>query len=71
MKPAEEMFEKLGYKCKENEVCIEYEQCEDEMNYFIFNKITKKISIGLYDISLKELGLINKQCKELGWLENE
>lgn len=63
---AKEMFEELGYKCKENDNQIEY--TKDFERYFIFNKLLKKISIGAYDISLKELGLINKQCKELGWI---
>ena len=66
MMTAKEMFEELGYKCKENDNQIEY--TKDFERYFIFNKLLKKISIGAYDISLKELGLINKQCKELGWI---
>lgn len=63
---AKEMFEELGYKRKESNYQIEY--TKDFERYFIFNKLSKKITIGAYDISLKELGLINRQCKELGWL---
>ena len=64
---AKEMFEKLGYKCKETIFAIEYEK--DEENYFVFFKVEKRITIGGYDITLKELKAINQQCKELRWLD--
>lgn len=63
---AKEMFEELGYKRKESNHQIEY--TKNFERYFIFNRLSKKITIGAYDISLKELKAINQQCEELGWL---
>ena len=40
---AKEMFEELGYKCKENDNQIEY--TKDFERYFIFNKLLKKLAL--------------------------
>lgn len=65
---AKEMFEKLGYTCIDDRLYISYEYNEE--HYFIFHKNFKQISIGNYHITLDELEAINKQCNELGWLED-
>ena len=69
MKTAREMFEELGYTCKENRLCISYEI--DELYHFIFHKFQKQIGVGNFHITLNELKAIIQQCKELGWFEDE
>ena len=66
---AHEMFEKLGYKHKDDRLYISYEY--DEEHYFIFHKNVKQISIGNYHITFDELKAINQQSKELGWQDVE
>ncbi len=68
MKTAREMFEELGYTCKEYRLCISYEI--DELYNFIFHKFQKQIGVGNFHITLNELKAINKQCEELGWFED-
>lgn len=69
MKTAREMFEELGYTCKEDRLCISYEI--DKLYHFIFHKFQKQIGVGNFHITLNELKAIIQQCKELGWLEDE
>lgn len=69
MKTAREMFEELGYTCKEDRLCIGYEI--DELYHFIFHKFQKQIGVGNFHITLNELKAIIQQCKELGWFEDE
>ena len=69
MKTAREMFEELGYTCKEDRLCISYEI--DELYHFIFHKFQKQICVCNYYITLNELKAIIQQCKELGWFEDE
>ena len=69
METAREMFEELGYTCKEDRLCISYEI--DELYHFIFHKHQKQIGVGNFHITLNELKAIIQQCKELGWFEDE
>ena len=75
---AREMFERLGYRCIKSNNSIWYINDSDEENYrsveFYFCDCTFD-AIGNYSdplmVNVKELEAINKQCKELGWLEEE
>lgn len=75
---AREMFERLGYRCIKSNNSIWYINDSDEENYrsveFYFCDCTFD-AIGNYGDSLmvnvKELEAINKQCEEIGWLEEE
>lgn len=75
---AEEIFEKLGYRCIKSNNSIWYINDSDEENYrsveFYFCDCTFD-AIGNYGdplmVNVKELEAINEQCKELGWLEEE
>lgn len=80
---AKEMFEKLGYKCQEDDFSIEFiKQMKCPLNnkkveYVIeFYKDIKTFSCEALsnnkehytnDIDMKELQAINKQVEELGW----
>ena len=67
---AREMFKKLGYtNYKEygNEAIIYYEPSE---NYgIVFDLVHKYIDFGDGCMSVDDLKAINKQCEELGWLD--
>lgn len=65
---SEEMFKKLGYEKKLCDRFIEYEGAM-EVEYFRFDLTRKTINFGNYTTSIKELKAVNKQCKELGWLD--
>lgn len=75
---AREMFEKLGYRCIKSNNSIWYINDSDEENYrsveFYFCDCTFD-AIGNYGdplmVNVKELEAINKQCEEIGWLEEE
>lgn len=75
---AREMFERLGYRCIKSNNSIWYINDSDNENYrsveFYFCDCTFD-AIGNYGdplmVNVKELEAINKQCKELGWLEEE
>lgn len=75
---AREMFERLGYRCIKNNNSIWYINDSDEENYrsveFYFCDCTFD-AIGNYGnplmVNVKELEAINKQCEEIGWLEEE
>ena len=75
---AEEIFEKLGYRCIKSNNSIWYINDSDEENYrsveFYFCDCTFD-AIGNYGdplmVNVKELEAINKQCEELGWIEKE
>ena len=75
---AEEMFKKLGYRCIKSDRSIWYINDSDVENYgsieFWFCDCTFE-AIGNYGdplmVNVKELEAINKQCEELGWLEEE
>lgn len=75
---AKEMFERLGYRCIKSNNSIWYINDSDEENYrsveFYFCDCTFD-AIGNYGdplmVNVKELEAINKQCEELGWLEEE
>ena len=64
---AKEMFEKLGYKCIDEERLV-YKKYDDSIKrtihiaFFDNQKILITKSIGL-----EELQAINKQVEELGW----
>ena len=74
MSKADEMFEKLGYKKtigKGN--YIKYKKDDDNIYYFQKDVKTYYKS-GEYDgmcgdTTMQELQAINRQCKELGWIE--
>lgn len=75
---AEEIFEKLGYRCIKSNNSIWYINDSDKENYrsveFYFCDCTFD-AIGNYGdplmVNVKELEAINKQCEELGWFEEE
>lgn len=75
---AQQMFEKLGYRCIKSDRSIWYINDSDEENYrsveFYFCDCTFD-AIGNYGdplmVNVKELEAINKQCEEIGWLEEE
>lgn len=75
---AREMFERLGYRCIKSNASIWYINDFDDENYrsveFYFCDCTFN-AIGNYGdplmVNVKEFEAINKQCKELGWLEEE
>ena len=75
---AREMFERLGYRCIKSNNSIWYINDSDEENYrsveFYFCDCTFD-AIGNYGdplmVNVKELEAINKQCEEIGWLEEE
>lgn len=75
---AEEIFEKLGYRCIKSNNSIWYINDSDEKNYrsveFYFCDCTFD-AIGNYGdplmVNVKELEAINKQCEEIGWIEEE
>ena len=75
---AREMFEKLGYRCIKSDRSIWYINDSDNENYrsveFYFCDCTFD-AIGNYGdplmVNVKELEAINKQCEEIGWLEEE
>lgn len=75
---AEEMFEKLGYRCIKSNNSIWYINDSDEENYrsveFYFCDCTFD-AIGNYGdplmVNVKELEAINKQCEEIDWFEEE
>lgn len=75
---AREMFEKLGYRCIKSNNSIWYINDSDEENYrsveFYFCDCTFD-AIGNYGdplmVNVKELEAINKQCEEIGWIEEE
>ena len=78
MKTAKEMFEGIGYKLSEaysEDTLISYFDGKKNITieFYIKNKQFKKAK-GVFDcvnISIPELKAIQKQCKELGWLEEE
>lgn len=75
---AEEIFEKLGYRCIKSNNSIWYINDSDEENYrsveFYFCDCTFEATGNYGDplmVNVKELEAINKQCEELGWIEKE
>lgn len=78
MKTAKEMFEGIGYKLSEaysEDTLISYFDGKKNITieFCIKNKQFRKAK-GVFDcvnISIPELKAIQKQCKELGWLEDE
>lgn len=78
MKTAKEMFEGIGYKLSEaysEDTLISYFDGKKNITieFYIKNKQFKKAK-GVFDcvnISIPELKAIQKQCKELGWLEEK
>lgn len=69
MKTAKEMFEKLGFKLKEDsgENFIEYET-ENLDGYVIFNLEHKDYTTDIYTVSIETHKAITQQMKELRWL---
>lgn len=78
MKTAREMFEEIGYKLSEaysEDTLISYFDGKKNITieFCVKNKRFRKAK-GVFDcvnISIPELKAIQKQCKELGWLESE
>lgn len=80
MSKADEMFKKLGYKKREAEYCIYYEN-KDNKTVIEFGKLVKSIGnyqysyednrylVDIYYFSMQELQAINEKCKEMGWIE--
>ena len=80
---AKEMFEKLGYKLKnEDEWEIRYSNKHfiSDTEYIIFEKINKNVENFIVSdspftpnqpltLNMKELQAINQQVRELGWLD--
>lgn len=73
MKTAKEMFEALGYGLVRNdEKYITYVDVLNEDLYISFSKEYKVVSgTPTYDyfLNMSILKAINKQCEELGWLD--
>lgn len=75
---AEQMFEEIGYKLSEaysEDTLISYFDGKKNITieFCVKNKQFRKAK-GVFDcvnISIPELKAIQKQCKELGWLEEE
>lgn len=72
MKPADEMFEELGYEKKETtwkddrkKRFIEYNSNDTQIQ---FSLDTKHILITNI-LNIQELQAINKKCQELGWIK--
>lgn len=78
MKTAREMFEEIGYKLSEaysEDTLISYFDGKKNITieFCVKNKQFRKAK-GVFDcvnISIPELKAIQKQCKELGWLEEK
>lgn len=75
---ARKMFERLGYRCYKTGASILYINYSDDKgdrmiefyySNFTFDAVDK--NCGPLRVNVKELEAINKQCKELGWLEDE
>lgn len=76
---AEEMFEKLGYKKETKETYICFSKnignlcIAEKLVLFDLNSQSVVYSLdgswGMLDMQL--LKIINKQCKELGWLDEQ
>lgn len=73
-----EMFKKLGYRCIKSDRSIWYINDSDVENYgsieFWLCDCTFEATGNYGDplmVNVKELEAINKQCKELGWLEEK
>lgn len=71
---AKEMFEKLGYRERNNikitGLIKSYFKHSDEIIDFYSNKTFRKVgeySVGYYNFTMQELQAINKQVEELGW----
>ena len=78
MKSAKEMFEGLGYSLVENSLGLKYQKLVVDMLWVIyfdtkFKYLTTAIIHDEYEtyhaLDMNELKAINKQCEELGWLE--
>lgn len=75
-KSADQMFEELGYKKRENETWIVYISETKDIDFYIYGK-TIEIENGHESkpISIQELKAINKKCLELrmdrGVINNE
>lgn len=75
---ASEIFEELWYRCIKSDRSIWYINDSDVENYgsieFWFCDCTFEATGNYGDplmVNVKELEAINKQAKELGWLEKE
>lgn len=76
MSKADEMFEELGYKIlfkDKNIIQYEFEgvYMDNEIKFDLKGKtVLKEYSTGeSQEITMQELQAINKECKELGWIE--
>lgn len=76
---AKEMFEELGYSLVENSLGLKYQKLVADMLWVIyfdirFEYLTTGIINDEYEtyhiLDMDELKAINKQCEELGWLED-
>lgn len=76
---AQEMFKELGYRRSTDIDVIKYSKKLDDTFYWIevmFDLLEKEIVLNdngyeAYIITCDLLKVINKQCQELGWLEEE
>lgn len=71
MSEADKMFEELGYEKYEFDTYIDYLSRESSKG-ITFRKDMQVIDghcgIGSEYITMQELQVINKKCKELGWI---
>lgn len=71
MSVADKMFEKLGYCVDEGRINIYVYVTDDDggstINFYVFHKESKSISIYKTLLSKEELQAINKKVEELGW----
>lgn len=80
MKSAREIFEELGYSLVENSLGLKYQKLVADTLWVIyfdtkFKYLTTALIHDEYEtyhvLNMKELKAINKQCEELGWLEDD
>lgn len=64
---AREMFEALGYECKDDGLFILYDK--DDEHWFNFSKKYENLLVGNYYVNRDELKAVVQQTKELGWLD--
>ena len=72
MSKADKMFEELGYKKSQDDVCVLYEKEDEDIDALdvVFYFETENIFIDAYDVVVdkKELKAIAEKAKEIGWL---
>lgn len=69
---ADEMFDELGWNCKENHAngVSFYDDEDNEISIIDSNNYGRRININKFEgITIEELQAINKKVEELGWMD--